>query len=412
MHDRVAAKRGSATGGRLGMFSKIPRKVRLLIYLISFSACAYGYLLILITAYLPELGVELDNVGLIVGATGLTFVLSAIPIGMLSDRKGRKPVLFFGLLFLPPTLIVFGFTTNVTILLVAAIVAGIAESAYLTSWNAIIADETSVDDRDAAFSLSFIVGTGAMGIGMAFPVTFPLVTSLTGLDIHTVHVGTLVFFSLLAMVSPLLLWPMLKGHRDVKRVKGGKPDFKRLRPMMKFSAVNGLIGLGAGFIIPLMATWFLKKFLVPDSLSGPLLALANMTIALAAIVSSPLSKRYGQVRAIVLTQSLSMIFMLSLAFMPTAILAGAVYLVRAALMNMSSPIADSFLMGIVAKEDRGIASAVNSLFWRLPNSATTIIGGRILKSGNYDLPIFIAAGFYALGISLFYLIFRKARPSG
>ncbi len=394
------------------MFSKVPRKVKLLIYLASFSACAYGYLLILITAYLPELGVGFDQVGLIIGTTGLTFVLSAIPIGMLSDRKGRKPVLFFGLLLLPPSLTVFGFTTNVAYLLVAGILAGIAEGAYLTSWNAIIADQTSVDNRDAAFSLSFIVFNVAMGIGMAFPVTFPLLKSLTGLDTHAIHVGTLVIFALLAFVSPFLLWPVLRGHRDTKRVGERKPEFRRLKPMMKFSAVNGLIGLGAGFIIPLMATWFLLKFAVPDTLSGPLLAVANMTIALAAVVSASLSRRYGPVRAIVMTQGLSMVFMLGLAFMPSAALAGTVYLVRAALMNMSSPIADSFLMGIIAKEDRGIASAVNSLFWRLPNSATTIAGGLMLESGNYDLPIFVAAGFYALGISLFYLIFRNVKPSG
>ena len=412
MGNESTAKPKLSIGSRLGAFSEIPRRVRWLIYLISFSACGYGYLLILIAAYLPELGIGLGYVGLILGVTGATFVVSAIPLGMLSDRRGRKPILFFGLLALPPSLAVFAFTTDVLYLVFAGIVAGIAEGAYLTNWNAIIADQTTVKNRDAAFSLSFIVGNIAMGAGMAAPLLFPALQALTGFDPHTIHVATLLFFSALAMVSPFTIWPLLRNYEDVRRTEKRSVDWKKMQPLIKFSGINSLIGLGAGFIIPLIPTWFFLKFAVPDTYTGPLLAVANLTIALAAILSSSLSRRYGQVRAIVLTQGLSMGFMLSLAFMPTAILAGGIYLVRAALMNMSSPLADSFLMGIISREDRGLASAINTLFWRLPNSATTIVGGFILASGAFDLPIFIAAGFYAVSITLFFLVFRDVKPSG
>jgi len=81
-------------------------------------------------------------------------------------------------------------------------------------------------------------------------------------------------------------------------------------------------------------------------------------------------------------------------------------------MNMSSPLADSFLMGIVPSEQRSLASAVNSLVWRLPNSVTTIFGGRIMASGNYGLPIFLATGLYVIGITGFYGVFRDVKPAG
>jgi predicted MFS family arabinose efflux permease len=102
--------------------------------------------------------------------------------------------------------------------------------------------------------------------------------------------------------------------------------------------------------------------------------------------------------------------MLSLAFVPTAALAGVLYLVRSTLMNMSSPLADSLLMGIVPKEQRGLASAINSLIWRLPNSVSTILGGMLLASGSYDVPFFIAAAFYMVSITLFYRIFKNIKP--
>src|SRR5439155_1197683 len=93
------------------------------------------------------------------------------------------------------------------------------------------------------------------------------------------------------------------------------------------------------------------------------------------------------------------------------VVAAGFYLVRAALMNMSAPIADSFLMGIVPPEQRGLASAVNSIIWRLPNSITTVFGGLLMQAGNYDLPIFLATAFYAAFVSGFYAVFRNVKPT-
>ncbi len=81
-------------------------------------------------------------------------------------------------------------------------------------------------------------------------------------------------------------------------------------------------------------------------------------------------------------------------------------------MNMSAPIGDSFLMGIVAPEQRGLASAVNSIIWRLPNSVTTVLGGILMAAGYLDLPIFLATAFYLASIASFYAVFRNVRPSG
>ena len=170
-----------------------------------------------------------------------------------------------------------------------------------------------------------------------------------------------------------------------------------------------MIGLGAGFVIPLIATWFYFRFAIPDTYSGPLLAVSNLTIALAAVASPKLAKKIGNVNAIVLAEGSSTIFMLSMVLAPTATLAGGLYIVRTALMNMSSPLSDSFLMGIIPADQRSLASAVNSLIWRLPNSITAVAGGIIMATGNYALPIYLATVFYVLGISGFYFAFRNVK---
>src|SRR5437879_13396661 len=170
---------------------------------------------------------------------------------------------------------------------------------------------------------------------------------------------------------PIAFYLLLRGYRESVRPREARPKTMDWKPLLKFSGINGLIGLGAGFFIPLVPTWLFLKFAVPDTWSGPLLALSNVTIGLAATVSASLAKRYGPVRAIVMAPGLSTVIMFSLAFVTNALAAARLYMARAGLMNMSAPIGDSFLMGIVAPEQRGVASAVNSDVWRfaerLPN---------------------------------------------
>jgi MFS family permease len=387
-------------------FSGVPLRVRWQIYAEIFSTIGFGYLLIVITAYLPQVNVRAGTIGLILGIQGITLILAGIPLGILSDRRGRKWMIVVGNLLLPPAIIIFALTTELQFFLLAAVLGGVGEAASLSSWNAIIADQTSLENRDAAFSLSFIVFNVGTALGSLFPLFFPALESTLAISSETVHREFLILFGLLAFVTPALLFLLLRNYKEQSHASSrGRPT----STLLKFSGINGLIGLGAGFIIPLMATWFYYKFGLSDTYSGPLLAVAAITIGFAAVVSPRLSGRYGLARSIVLTQGLSTIFMFSLVFIPNVAAAGLVYVVRAALMNMSAPLSDSFLMGITPPGERGLASSVNTIFWRLPNSVTTIIGSVILQSGNLDLPFLLATIFYVVSISGFYAVFRNVR---
>ena len=389
-------------------FSKIPRKVKWLIIALIFNNMAIGYLLVYLTAFFPQLNISACVVGLLLGLEG-AMVLLSIPLGILSDRRGRKKLLLIGTSLVPLPIIMIALTLNVAVLVLAAIILGVAESAALSTWNAIIADQTSLENRDASFSLSFILGNGAVAFGSLLPAFIPAIQSLTGLGSIPVHEDLLVLVGLVSAITPVWLFRVLKDYKETpnptKLIRG-----KNFPTLLKFSGINSLIGLGAGFIIPLIPTWLFLKFGTPDTFSGPLLSLSNLTIALAAVTSPRLSSRFGLLKAIVATQGFSTVFMLSLAFVPDVRLAGGLYIVRAALMNVSVPLQDSYLMGIMSQEERGLASSINTVVWRIPNSITTVIGGLILATGRFDIPFYLATIFYAISITLFYTQFKNIRP--
>src|SRR5213076_2738789 len=345
-------------------FAQIPRKIRWIIYVNAAGGLSFGYLMIFITGYYPEIGIGPGTIGLLLGAEGAAMVTFAIPLGLYSDRYGRKLPLLAATTVLPFAALVFAVTRETLWLLLAALVAGVSEGGILAAWNAMIADQTTAEQRNEAF----------------------------------------------AFLIPIALVVLLRGYRETLRPREARPRGMDWRPLLKFSGLNGLIGLGAGFFIPLVPTWLRLRFGVPDTWSGPVLALAGITIGLSAVASTALAKRYGPVRAIVLATGAATAFLFSLAFLIDPIAAAGFYIVRAALMNMSSPIMDSFLMGIVEPEQRGLASAVNSIIWRLPNSITTVFGGILMQEGHYDLPIFLATAFYAAFVAGFFATFRKVAP--
>ncbi len=391
-------------------FSSIPSRVRWLVYLTIPSGIAYGYVIIAIAAYLPEVGVSMGDVGLLIAVNGLVFVASAIPIGLLADRKGKKTIFQLGMMGIPPSILVFAFTTDLAPLLVATSVMAVCEAAFASTWNALIADQTTTRNRNQAFSLSFIVGNAAFGIGFAVPFLFPPIQAWTGMTSEDLHSYAFILMAGVAALSPLLFWPLMRSYEEAVTPREGFRRGQSNKVLMRFSGINAMIGLGAGFIIPLVPSWLLLKYGVTDAWSGPLLAVSNITIGIAAILSPLIASRYGVIKAIVVTQATSTLFMLSMAFMPGAILAASVYLVRAALMNMAVPLLDAYLMGIIAKEERGFASALNSIIWRLPNSVTSYFGAKMLEDGEYDLPIFIATAFYVVGTGLFFFLFKDIKP--
>lgn len=169
------------------MFSSVSSQVKWLIYLSTFSTVAYGYLIVAITAYLPEAGLSSADVGLILGVNGVAFAVAAVPLGIRADRRGRKDIFILGLYGIPPMIMIYAFTQDLLYLVVASVIAGISEGAVMSTWNALIADQTTIESRGAAFSLSFVFGTAGFGIGFALPMMFPLLEETFAPDTHTVH---------------------------------------------------------------------------------------------------------------------------------------------------------------------------------------------------------------------------------
>jgi len=389
-------------------FGAIPRNTRNVVLGAGPLAAGLGFYQVAIAVFLPLEGISVTKLGILLTTLGLTTVAFSIPIAVLSDRHGRKEIMLVGAILGAIVIAIPGLSSNFPILETSAIVGGLAQAMYVGTWSAYLADTTTFDVRPETFSLSFMTFAIAGGVGSFLPIFFPFF----GTNLLTAHRITFVALGFVSSLTAVTVHKWGIRTKPESSRKGILPR-KSLGIIMKFSAANLLIGLGAGLIIPLIPTWFLLRFHVTDVFSGPLIASSNIIMGVTAVAAPRIARRIGLVNGIVMTQTMATIFLLAIPFCPTAAVAGVVYVIRAVLMNMASPLSDTFLMNIIAEDERATASSFNSVLWNLPNAGSTVVGGSILNQGDLSSPFYLCGALYATSIVLFYTIFRKSnvRPA-
>lgn len=132
--------------------------------------------------------------GLAIGAYGLSQALLQIPFGMLSDRLGRKPMIFLGLLLFAAGSLLAGAADSIYLVIAGRILQG--SGAIASVLMALLSDLTREEERTKAMA---VVG---MSIGVSFSVSLvlgPVIGSAWGLS------GLFYMTAALAMVALVIV---------------------------------------------------------------------------------------------------------------------------------------------------------------------------------------------------------------
>jgi MFS family permease len=392
-------------------YNDTPKEAKYLIYASIMPAAAYGLLFTDISYFLTTVqGISANFTGIIISAMGISAFVASIFLGIAADIYGRKKFLIAGNVLASLILIVFALTTNPLILLMAAILEGVSEAAVLASSSALLAEKAMDEKRTSVFSLYGVAQSIAFGLG-GFAISAVVVFQLSGFSNKESHMLLYILIAILSLVSTLIMLKVNESKR-LKTPKGGVIDLlprKSKNVLFKYVVTGAIIAFGAGMVVPLMTLWFNLQYGISDTLSAPILAVSSVLIGLATLVSPYVAKKFGLVKAIVITQSASMIFMFLTPISPNFALAGFVYSMRALLMNMASPLSQSMIMGLVAEDERGAASGISGALWRLPNALSTFIGAWLMGIGLLAEPFFLAGALYIVSILLFWHYFRTVK---
>jgi len=385
----------------------IPWQARLLVYLTFIPNVAIGFIYTDLGYYLITFqGIGPTEAGIVITVMGLTLVVESIPLGIVADRFGRKKMLIIGNLCASLSLIGFALTNDYALVLLVAVLEGTGEAAYAVSVSALLAGHAGDEKRTPAFSLLNILGWIAGAVGAA------VISSVIGLesfgfDLGQAHMILFTVVGLLGLsITPFLLkigeGPSYERRKEWLPRKSGSV-------IMKYLSYSILIAVGAGLFVPIMTVWFHAAYGVPDDVSGLVLAVTSLLTAGVVVITPRLARRFGLVKATVVTEASSTAFMLAVPLSPNFPLSASFYVARVFLMNLSSPLTQSLIMGLVTPDERGMASGIAASMWRLPNSLSTTLGLTWIGAGLIALPFYVATVLYVVGIGVFWVMFRNAR---
>jgi MFS family permease len=386
----------------------MPPEAKYLIYSTVLPSVAYGMFYTDIAYFLTTVqGLSFNLMGLIVTMMGLSTFATSIPMGIAADKYGRKRILILSNVIASLIIAVFALTTNPALLIAAAIFEGVSEAASSASVSALLAEKADEQKRNSVFSMFGFANSTAFGIGA---VAILATSSMAGFSSKESHVLLYVVLAALSLASTLIILKVTESKSSK-----AKATLKELLPrksknvLAKYVLTGAIIAVGAGMIIPLMTAWMKAQYGIPDSVSGPILGISSIIVGVSTLAAPWLAKKFGVVNAIVITEGISTIFMFATPLSPNYVVASVVYTSRAFLMNMSSPLAQSMIMGLVPEDERGAASGISAALWRLPNALSSFVGAWLIGMGLLAAPFFLAALLYIISIGLFWYFFRKTK---
>ncbi len=357
--------------------------------------------------YIIELGHPESLVGTVLSLRRLSVGLFTFLIAFIAGKIGHKRTLIMGLFTVGICSITIVLVDTVPLIKIIAVVFGFGQAAMTTVESPFIYNQSTETERVHAFSLAFATRNAAFMVGSLFTGFLAdfFAQSLGPGPASLRYALILVSAASLIAIIPLgLLKP--KPEKKVKRLDFHefKGFFTKLN--LSFLFYTGLIGLGAGMVVPFFGVYLRYMLETSDSIVGLILSFAQLGTVLGSLSVPFLGNRIGTYKTIMATQILSIPLLIAIGVPQGVVIVAVAFFLRSSLMNMGQPLIRNISMHIVLEHHRPLMSAVRATINNLTRALGIFLGGWIMENFSYNTPYAFTIVFYLLGTLVFYSLFK------
>jgi len=169
-----------------------------------------------------------------------------------------------------------------------------------------------------------------------------------------------------------------------------------------------LVSLGAGLIIPFVALFLRERLGATVTDVGVIQAVSSVMMAVAALSTPRLARRFGLAGTVVLTQLASLPFLVAIPLTTSLPVAAVLFWVRGMFMNMSWPVYNQLSMEGLPAADKPLVAGWVRFGWSIAWLGGSALGGRIMAV-SYTTPYFLTAALYGAGAIATFLLLRGVR---
>jgi MFS family permease len=387
------------------------------LYLAAFlRALATGMAGVLLGLYLARLGLSASWLGVVV-SVGLVGATASVAVATWwGDRLGRRRALL-GLALLSSAGGVLLALGSEAWLIVAAALLGMVNGmgrdrgAALVLEQAILPATTGDAGRTGAFArynLLMDVGHALGALAGALPELLALATGMDELAAY--RAVFVVYAGLLGAAVPLYAGLSAAAETPAPTQRLGVSASSR-KVLLRISALFAIDSIAGGFIGAALVSWFFfERFGVSAAVIGLLFFGARLMNAASHLGAAWLAARIGLVNTMVFTHIPSSLLLLTVPLAPTFAIAAVLFLLREGLVEMDVPTRQSYVMAMVAPEERTFASGVTHLVRLGGWAVAPAFAGWLMQAVALGSPLVVGA-VMKIGYDLaLWVSFRKLKP--
>ncbi len=397
---------------RLRLFSP---NARLYLLHVSIVGIGLGVFRLLFNFYVLSLGFDEALLGRLITTSSLTSLVAALPAGYVSDRLGRRAALFAaGLAMVAAVAGMLAMPTAPNLYAMEALL-GLSQALSAVTLGPFLMENSGTRERTYLFSFSsglqmvasfagnYVGGRLPSAVGDSLGVT---ATSPTAYTWAIAAVAALAAFGLLPLLG-------IRSGTRVSETEGEELSpfqYATREPRLLARLVGPILitSIGAGLLMPFINVFYRGTFKSTDQTIGSLFALGSLAMAVGLLIAPPLAERYGKIRVVVVSQALSIPFLIMLGFAPWFWLSAGAYLVRLSLMNMSTPVYQAFVMEHAEERARATVASLVSMSWNVGWAFSPSVSGWIQVRYGFGPIFFGVVTAYAIAIYLYWRFFGGA----
>lgn len=374
---------------------------------------ATGMIGVLLGVYLAELDLDVATIGVVIGAGLAGATVATLAVTLAADQIGHRRSLVLITLLSAAGAVVLALGSHPVVLGIAAFVGmangmGRDRGAALVLEQAVLPETTSDRERTRAFAQYNVlqdIGHALGALLAALPAAFQ--HWMAAAPALRATVGIYAILCLLPCLAYLRLSAQIEGGRLARELPVSRST-KRI--LWKISSLFALDSLAGGFLTTaLLSFFFRERFGTSIDAIAALFFAARLLNACSHLAAAWLARRIGLVNTMVFTHMPSSLLLMTVAIAPTFPIAAALFLLREGLVEMDVPTRQSYVMAVVERHARTLASGITHLVRLGAWAIAPTIAGVLMSGASLTLPLYIGAAMKLLYDLLLWQAFRKLR---
>lgn len=386
---------------------------RLYLLNVVITGAVMGIFRLIFNFYALSLGFDESVLGNLITTSSFVALIAALPMGYLADMIGRKSSLVLSGILLAFSILAMATWQTETSLYAMNIVSGLAQSLGGVTMSPFLMENSDEKERTYLFSfgqgLTMTMASVGNWIGGYLPTWIGQAQNVAATSSHAYGNSILIagFGAVLAVLPLVFIQPPKIAHSQRAVFAPFQYAAKNPGLLTKLVLPMLLTSLGAGLIMPFMNVFFRVVHHQPDPVIGALFAWGSLAMGVGLLAAPPLADRAGKIQLVVITQALSIPFLILLGFSPIFWIGAATYYIRLALMNMSSPVYQTFVMERVEPSGRATVASLTSMAWNFGWAFSPTVSGWLQVKYGFAPPFIGTITLYTISVIMYWAFFWR-----